>query len=80
MTTPKKILRLIRRAFRVQYRLSVLYHGDCWYRNTYGSNGRLLRRMARNSNNAKHWTLYKSGPLFLPEREVDSDDAKGVSR
>lgn len=74
-----RILRLIKRAFHVQYRLSVLYHGDNWYRNTYGTDGRLLRRMARNTASADHWTLYKSGPLFLPEREVDSD-TKGEIR
>lgn len=75
-----RILRLIKRAFHVQYRLSVLYQGDSWYRNTYGTDGRLLRRMAHNTEDiSEHWTLYKRGPLFLPEREVDSY-TKGETR
>ena len=71
MSTPKKILRLIRRAFRVQYRLSVLYHGDCWYRNTYGSNHRLLRRMVSSFVYGTEWVLYKKTLFGNEWRMVD---------
>lgn len=68
----KKIFKFIRNAFRVQYRLTVFYTGDSEPRHTYGIDGRLLRRMARNTEQiSDYWTLYKRGPLGLPEREID---------
>ena len=45
-------------------------------RNAYGTNGTLLRRMAKRMD-ADYWTLYKTGPFFLPEREVDRGYKKG---
>ena len=66
--------------FRVSYRLSVLYKGKPWYLFYYGSSIRKLRRLARHAPNVVNWSIYKTGPLFLPEREVDSDNAKGESR
>lgn len=68
----KKLISFLRRPFRVSYRLTVLYKGDCEPRHTHGIDGRLLRRMARNTENiCEYWTLYKSGPFGLPEHEVD---------
>ena len=68
----EKLISLLRKPFRVQYRLTVFYTGDSEPRHTYGCDGRLLRRMARNTEQiSDYWTLYKRGPLGLPEREVD---------
>ena len=64
------ILRFIKRLFRVQYRLSVYFDGETEPRNTYGTKGRLLVKMAK-SMNACYWSLYKSGPFFLAEREIN---------
>lgn len=69
----KKITAFLRRPFRVSYRLSVLYHGETVPRHTYGNDGHLLLRRARTAEGRCHyWTLYKTGPFGLPEREVDS--------
>lgn len=68
----KHIISFIRRLFRVQYRLAVLYHGETSPRNTYGKNPRILRHRAHEAEPvAYYWSLYKSGPFGLPEREVD---------
>ena len=72
MTLIKKIIGIIKHPFFVQYRLSVLFHGETELRHTYGINGLLLRRMSWNKEDMiDFWTLYKSGPFGLPEREVD---------
>ncbi len=69
----KKIARTLRKAFSTQYRLTVVVDGR--YRNTYSADSRLLRRMARHMTGVACWSLYKSGPLFLPEREVDGSNS-----
>lgn len=74
-----KIASKIKKLFRVQYRLSVMYRGDVNFTNIYGNKGRLLRKMAKRMN-ADCWTLYKRGPLFLSEREVDRGEWKGGSK
>lgn len=66
-----KIYSKIKRLFFVQYRLTVYYHGEAQPRNIYAANLRLLQSMAHHTA-ARCWTIYKSGPLFLPEREIDS--------
>jgi hypothetical protein len=67
-----KFLKILRHPFRVKYRLSVLYSGDFEPRHNYGTDRALLRRIARNTQDiSEYWSLYKSGPLGLPEREVD---------
>lgn len=68
----KNLISIIRKPFRVHYRLAVLYTGECEVRNTYGTNRRLLLHMAHKVENiCDFWTLYMTGPFFLPEREVD---------
>ena len=68
----RKLISILRRPFRVQYRLSVLYTRETEPRHTYGLNGNQLRHMARNTEDiCDYWTLYKQGPFWLPEREVD---------
>lgn len=71
-----KTQRKIKKLFRVQYRLTVLYSGDTKPRNIYSTDGNLLRRMAKRMD-ADYWTLYKRGPFNLPERWVDKGCAKG---
>lgn len=65
----KKILNLLRRPFRVQYRLSVIIDGK--ETNTYGTDRRLLINIARNTPSMEYWTLYKRGPFGRHERGVD---------
>ena len=72
----KKSASTFKRLFRVQYRLTALYRGDTQPRNAYSTNGTLLRRMAKRMD-ADYWTLYKTGPFFLPEREADRGYKKG---
>ena len=68
-----KLFHILRRPFRVSYRLAVLYRGETSPRQHHSLDGRLLRNMARGMQGmVQYWTLYKSGPFGLPEREVDS--------
>ncbi len=68
----RKLINILRHSFRVSYRLSVLYTGETEMRHTTNRNGKELRRMARNTEDiCDFWTLYKQGPFWLPEREVD---------
>ena len=69
----------IRKFFRVQYRLSVLYHGEVNFTDIPMRDGRLARRMAKQMN-ARYWALYKTGPFCLPERKVDGSDWRGGER
>lgn len=66
----KKLKSIIKRLFRVEYRLMIVISGKAI--NTYGTNRRLLTNMGKNTLGAEYWSLYKSGPLGLPEREIDS--------
>ncbi len=65
----KKLLSIIKRQFRVEYRLTIVIKGRII--NTYGTNRRLLTNMGKNTLGADYWSLYKSGPLGLSEREID---------
>lgn len=75
----KKLVSIIKRQFRVEYRLTIIVNGKTM--NTYGTNRRLLSRMTRNTPMMEYWSLYKKGPFGLPEREVDfgmrGDEMKG---
>lgn len=68
MTTKKRIKDL----FRVEYRLSVLISGKFF--STYGTDRKLLKNIGNNTEGLTSWTLYKKGPLCLPEREIDRRD------
>ena len=35
-----------------------------------------LREMAKHLANVESWTLYKTGPFFLPERPVDYGEGR----
>ena len=72
-----RLKRFIRRAFRVQYRLTVYAGGK--YHNTYGTKRRLLTGIAKRTP-CDYWSIYKTGPLWLPEREVDNSEWKGGIR
>ena len=65
----KTILRYIKRLFRVQYRLTTIIHGKTV--NTYLTSGRLAKRMLHAKQDAEYWSIYKSGPFFLAEREIN---------
>ena len=71
-------MKAIKKLFKAQYRLSVLYHGEGTYRPFYGTNRKLLQRMAKSFANVDSWTLYKSGPLFLPERPIDWGEGRKI--
>lgn len=63
--------RILRKLFRVQYRLSVLNKGDVQMWHYFANDGKMIKRMARNLSKAQYWTLYKRGPFGLPERPID---------
>lgn len=68
----KLTLSRLRRPFRVQYRLAILYRGETVPRQWYAVDGRKLRKMANDAAGmAYYWTLYKTGPFWLSERPVD---------
>lgn len=67
---PMKLLSKIKRLLFVQYRLTVYYHGEQHPRNIYSTNRQILISLA-NHTGAHSWSIYKSGPFGLPEREVD---------
>lgn len=58
--------------FCVNYRLTLSQGGV--YKNIYGCDRKLLLRRAK-STKCGHWSLYKSGPFFLPERQVDGSNS-----
>jgi len=62
--------------FKTEYRLTALYSGETEPRNTFGTDGRTMRKIAR-SCAADYWTLYKSGPLGLSERRIATGSKKG---
>ena len=67
----KRLMNKLRRPFRVQYRLAILYRGETVPRQWYAVDGRKLRKMANDAEGkAQYWTLYKKGPLGLSEREI----------
>lgn len=66
-----KIILFIKKMARVDFRLSILYRGETTPRQVYHRSGRKLRDMARHTSGIEYWSLYKKGPLCLPEREVD---------
>lgn len=72
----KKIFSTIKRLLRVQYRLSVMYRGETKVTNIYGLKFKLLRNMAK-SMDVTYWSIYKTGPLGIGERKVDSSEWKG---
>lgn len=71
---------LLRRPFRVEYRLTMLIAGRFVnsYRQAHGwrdsrNQRRIFRNLANHTADADYWALYKRGPFGLPEREVDSE-------
>ena len=64
-----KLIKIIRHPLRVEYRLTVITAKETT--NTYGTNRRLLSKMARRLTASCYWSLYKKGPFGLPERLID---------
>ena len=65
----KTILRYIKRLFRVQYRLTTIERGKA--KNCYCNNKRIMKNMLRTLSDVEYWTVYKTGPFFLAEREIN---------
>ncbi len=68
--TTQKLKQIICKPFIVNYRLTSFEQGR--YVNRYSDNGKILRTIAKNLQHADYWTLYKKGPFWLSEREIDS--------
>lgn len=73
-----KLISLLKRPFRVEYRLTVIASGKSTntYRQCYGLRDcrrqkGIFANLGRNANGVEYWSLYKKGPFGLPEREVD---------
>jgi hypothetical protein len=69
-------MKIISKLFRTHYRLSVQFRGDGFVRHVRHTSRKHLRKMAKNLANVESWTLYKTGPFFLPERHVDYGEGR----
>lgn len=72
-----KLRNWMRKLWRVEYRLSVYYR--CKIVHFYGSTVEevLLQAdlsMPKQWRQKGAWSLYRTGPLYLAEREIDSND------
>lgn len=65
-----KLKKFIRKMFSTDYRMAVEAKGKII--NIYGFNTKQMKGIANRTPNLSRWALYKTGPLFLPEREIDS--------
>lgn len=70
----KKILKAIRRLFRVSYRVTTIRRGKV--ENVYCNTRRQAKGILRRMPDAEYWSVYKAGPMYLPEREVDCGKIK----
>lgn len=64
-------MKTIKNPFSVQYRLTMIMREQSKPKHIYGTDRRKLKRMATSRDNVCYLTLYKRGPLGLPERPVD---------
>jgi hypothetical protein len=69
-------MKIISKLFRTHYRLSVQFRGDGFVRHVRHTSRKHLRKMAKNLANVESWTLYKTGPFFLPERPEDYGEGR----
>ncbi len=68
----QQIKHLIKKLIRCEYRLTVCYKGlPCNY---YASSKTMLLKIAHSNRSSDYWTLYKKGPLGLPERFIKGGD------
>lgn len=73
--TPLRCRRLLRRVagiFRTSYRAS--WWADGKLVSIYGDNKSTLVRHVRKFSSAVRYTIYKTGPFYIPERPVDWSD------
>ena len=61
----------IRHLLSIQYRLCVQYNGITVPHNIISDDLRQLRKKAKSLSDYQYWSIYKSGPLGLCEREID---------
>lgn len=66
----KKILKQIRVLLRTQYRLTAYLPGSGKPENTYSASRASMLRKASTLPVGTMWTLYKTGPICMPEREI----------
>lgn len=64
-----KAPRIIRRMLRVEYRLTTISHGKAV--SVYCTDRKTLKGTLARMTDIEYWTIYKRGPLWLPERTVD---------
>lgn len=65
-----KINKFIQKMLSTNYRMAV--EAKERIINIYGSNTKQMKGIANRTPDLSRWALYKTGPLFLPEREIDS--------
>ena len=65
----ENIVKFIKRIRHVEYRVAIIVRGHTIY--AYGTDRRMLVTLAKRTEDMSFWTLYKKGPIGLPEREVD---------
>lgn len=61
----------LRSIAEVEYRLTVYRRGMAQNITYVEKSYRLMRKAIRGLAPDDYWTLYKAGPLCLPEREID---------
>ena len=64
-----KAPRIIKRMIYAEYRLTTISHGKSV--NVYCTDRKILKDTLAKMPDIEYWTLYKTGPLWLPERTVD---------
>lgn len=65
-----KLWALVRKPWRVEYRMTVIVDGNKTM-NTYSSSRKVLMGVLNRTEGTRYWTLYKKGPLGIGERAVD---------
>ena len=65
----KRILNKIKSLFSVEYRLTAVVIGK--YEHVHGRDKRLVLARLNDIPNVSHWTLYKRGPFFINEHEIE---------
>lgn len=70
------MMKYIKRLFFVNYRLTYYVSGHT--KSIYGTRRRMVMARLGETRRVGLWTLYKTGPLFLPERPVNWGEGRSV--
>lgn len=68
----KKIKHLIKKLFRSEYRLTTYTKGIAC--NYYAASKQMVLKIAHSDRSIDYWTLYKKGPLGIPEHFIVGGD------